>query len=114
MTLSAKRPGPTSATGLRSVGLGSAAGRYYDDGSAATAGTGDYAYVADLTHSQGDKLQLKGTAADYLLGANPVAGLTGKGVFLDSDHDHALGASDELVAVVKNTGLSLTLDVNYV
>ena len=40
--------------------------------------------------------------------------MTGKGVFFDSDHDHALGASDELVAVVKNTGISLSVDVKYV
>jgi hypothetical protein len=72
--------------------------------------------VTDLTRSQGDKLQLKGTAADYVLGASPVASLSGKGLFFDANHDHVLGASDELIAVVKNTGVSLSLsaDVNYV
>ncbi|HEY5792927.1 MAG TPA: calcium-binding protein [Chthoniobacterales bacterium] len=81
--------------------LGNSAGRFYDDGSTATAGTVDYAFITGFT-ARSDRLQLDGTAANYYLGASPVAGVSGSALFYEN------GAADELVAIIKS-GNSTTL-----
>jgi Ca2+-binding RTX toxin-like protein len=104
----------TGGVGADVFVLGSAAGRYYDDGDVLIPGTADYVHVTDFNSGQGDKLRLKGSAADYFLGSNPIAGLTGQGLFFDSDRNRILGNGDELIAVLNNTAVSLTQDVNYI
>ena len=74
--------------------LGTAAAVLYNDGLAANAGRADYALLTDFTAGQ-DKLQLKGTAAQYFLGAHGITGLTGNGLWFEQ------GVTDELVAVVR-------------
>ena len=104
----------TGAAGADVFVLGTAAGRFYDDGDILSSGTGDYALVTDLSREQGDVLQLKGTAANYLIGASPIAGLAGKGLFFDSNNSGTLTANDELIAVIQGTNINLGLDVIYV
>lgn len=81
--------------------LGNAEMRFYDDRSSLTPGDKGYARIEDFTPSAGDRLQLKGTAAEYLLGTSPVAGVAGTAIYHDSNSDGLLDpAHDELVSIV--------------
>jgi Ca2+-binding RTX toxin-like protein len=79
--------------------LGSTAGAFYNDGSPTSPGITDYALVTDFQTGT-DRLQLKGSAANYYLGAHTVPGLSGEGLFLEA------GATDELVAVIQGAGVN--------
>ena len=87
----------TGGVGLDVFVLGVPGLVLYNDNQAANAGRGDYALITDFTPGQ-DKVQLRGTAASYFLGASGVTGVAGTGLFLET------GAVDELVAVVRTTG----------
>lgn len=81
--------------------LGDADFRYYDDRSSLSPGVDGYARLVDFAPSAGDKLKLKGTAAEYFLGASPVAGLTGKALFHDSNFNALFDPGfDELLAIL--------------
>jgi Ca2+-binding RTX toxin-like protein len=83
--------------------LGDVDFRYYDDRSSLTPGTEGYARIVDFTPTDGDKLKLKGGAAEYFLGASPVAGLPGTALFHDTDFDGLLDAAhDELLAILES------------
>ena len=83
--------------------LGDVRGRYYDDGSARSSGTSDFARITDF--SSGDKLQLKGSAKDYLQGwINNLQGFSGTGIYHDSNGNGVLDSRDELIALVQNHG----------
>jgi len=91
--------------GNDAVVLGDQRGVFYSNGLSTDAGLGDYAMISDF--NSGDRIQLRGTAANYLL--NPTAlGLGGMGIYrndgtgagsLTSGWDSA----DELIAIVKVT-----------
>lgn len=83
--------------------LGDGSVRFYDDSNSATPGINGYAFIEDFTPSQTDKLRLSGSAAQYFLGASPVPGVTGTGLFHDSNASGALDASDELIAILAST-----------
>ncbi|MEO0984978.1 MAG: Calx-beta domain-containing protein [Cyanobacteria bacterium J06639_14] len=83
--------------------LGNTSHIFYDDGEAMSQGLGDYALINDFKVSQQDRIQLKGSAADYRVGASPL-GTGGKAIFYQ-----VAGETDELIAVVKGTS---TLDLN--
>ena len=81
--------------------LGDADFRFYDDRSSLTPGTDGYARIADFTPSAGDRLKLHGTAAEFLLGNSPLAGVPGTAIFHDTDFDGLLDpAHDELIAIL--------------
>ena len=61
--------------------LGVAIGVLCNDGTAGTVGTGGYALITDFT--TGDKLQIKGAAAGYYLGAVPAGLPAGRALFLN-------------------------------
>lgn len=83
--------------------LGDTTSVYYDDGQMTTAGTNDYALITDFNKSQ-DVIELKGTAADYILGSSPINSVAGTALFLSQP----AGEVDELIAIVQgNTDLSL-------
>lgn len=73
---------------------------FYDDGDASTAGTGDYALIADFGTrgsfmGQGrDIIQFSGSAENYALGAAPTDLPSGTGIFYNN------GATPELIAIV--------------
>jgi hypothetical protein len=70
---------------------------------AGNAGLGDYALITDFTPSQGDRLQLDGNAAQYFLGASPVAGVSGTALFHDSNGNGTLQTTtDELIAIIRS------------
>ncbi|MGZ5511943.1 MAG: hypothetical protein ACXWG7_00995, partial [Chthoniobacterales bacterium] len=51
--------------------LGTSSGRFYDDNNSGTDGQSDYALITDFTPSAGDRLQLFGSAGQYLLSPSP-------------------------------------------
>lgn len=86
---------------------------YYNDGNNLTAGTNDYAVITDFNIGS-DAIQLKGQAANYVLGASPISGLVGTGLFLDTNGNGVFNSTDELIAVIQGTGTTpLSLSETY-
>ncbi|MGH2416009.1 MAG: Calx-beta domain-containing protein, partial [Microcystaceae cyanobacterium] len=56
---------------------------FYNDGNNKKAGLDEYALIEDFKTSQ-DKIQLKGTASQYLLRTSPIAGISGTAIYLDT------------------------------
>jgi RHS repeat-associated protein len=84
--------------------LGNDRNAFYDDGSAATAGTSDYARIVGFNPAE-DIIQLFGQKSSYVLGAVPIAGVSGTAIFIDKPGSEP----DELIAIVEGvTGLNLT------
>ena len=93
--------------------LGDARGRFYDDGRSLSSGNGDYARITDF--GTGDHLQLRGAASDYWLrGGMSLNGTTGTGVYYDSNHNHMLDTSDELIALVAGSRVMAAADFLFV
>lgn len=83
--------------------LGDSRGRFYDDGAARKPGLQDYALIRDF--QAGDKLQLKGTASEYLQGwISNLDGVSGTGIYHDTNRNGVLDRNDELIALVQNHG----------
>ena len=80
--------------------LGDARGAFYNDGNARNAGTGDYARVMDF--QMGDKIQLSDDFGVYFLRSLKIGGLSGIGIYADTDRNARFGSSDELVGHVVN------------
>ncbi|MBD2461593.1 hypothetical protein H6G89_11080 [Oscillatoria sp. FACHB-1407] len=83
--------------------LGNASAVFYDDGNSVTPGLNDYALIVDFNPTQ-DKIQLKGTAENYTVGALPEQlGFAGTGIY----YKNATGSgTPELIGVV--AGVSIT------
>jgi Ca2+-binding RTX toxin-like protein len=86
----------------------SSAGRFY-----ANAGRADYALITDFTPGS-DQLQLKGEASNYFLGASGVTGVTGSGVFFDTNNNHALDTRDELIAILQGANTTALTAANTI
>jgi Ca2+-binding RTX toxin-like protein len=80
--------------------LGDSRGRFYDDGRTSSAGSGDYARITDF--GPGDRIQLKGSAAEYFQAPHSVNGFSGTGIFHDSNANGAFDIRDELIALIQN------------
>jgi hypothetical protein len=92
--------------------LGDTRGIFYDDGRARTAGTSDYAKILDF--SDGDHVQLKGSAGDYQLRPLSLNGTSGIGVYYDSNHNHAWDSRDELIGLVAGSHTLASADLLFV
>jgi hypothetical protein len=79
--------------------LGDSRGRFYDDGRASSGGGGDFARITDF--SSGDRLQLKGGAAEYFQALHSVNGFSGTGIFHDSNGNGLHDNRDELIALIQ-------------
>lgn len=80
---------------------------YYNDGDETSAGLTDFAVITDFNGSE-DMIQLSGSASDYVLGVS-APGMSGTGIYLDSNGDGSAGGADELIAnVMGDSGFSLT------
>jgi RTX calcium-binding nonapeptide repeat (4 copies) len=66
---------------------------FYNDGDAATAGTGDYALITDF-ETGNDTIQFTGSAANYSLGEAPTGLPSGTGIFYDN------GTTPELISIL--------------
>jgi RHS repeat-associated protein len=95
----------TGGAGADIFVLGDFSKSYYNDGSNADSGWGDYALIRDLNQSE-DFIQLHGTAASYVLMASPDGFPAGTAIFQKTS------GSDELIAIVENTS-NLSLDGSY-
>jgi Ca2+-binding RTX toxin-like protein len=84
---------------------------FYNDGNNATAGLNDYALIQGFNTSQ-DTIKLEGSASRYVLGSSPINGVSGTGIYLDTNNSGTLGASDELISVVAGV-TNLTLSAGY-
>jgi len=93
--------------------LGNASGVFYSDGSTSTSGRGDYARITDF--AAGDRIQLKGSASNYILRSNDsVTGFSGVGLYRNDGV--GTGAStgwdsrDEFIALIQvGSGVGLNL-----
>ena len=66
-------------------------------------GTNDFARITDF--GTGDKLQLKGSAGEYLQGwINNLQGFSGTGIYHDTNGNGVIDSRDELIALVQNHG----------
>jgi lysophospholipase L1-like esterase len=97
----------TGTPGVNTFVLGAWGMSYYDDGLINTQGLTDYAVIKNFEVGL-DRVQLFGSPQDYVLGASPVSGISGTGIFIDKDGNGGLGSNDELIGIVENrTGLNL-------
>ena len=76
-----------------------ALGRFYDDGGRRTAGTSDYAVIKDF--GAGDRIQLDGTASEYLQKAVTLGGVASMGLYHDTNANGVFDSRDELIAVLQ-------------
>jgi len=92
--------------------LGDSRGRFYDDGSSLSQGLNDYARITDF--SSGDKVQLRGSASDYLLVPGSIGGYSGIGIFYDTNHNRIWDGYDELIGHVSGSKTLATSDLFFV
>ncbi|MEO0394630.1 MAG: PA14 domain-containing protein [Cyanobacteria bacterium P01_A01_bin.137] len=86
-----------AGNGRDTIVLGDIGRVFYDDGDATLPGLDDYALIKGFDLTQGDRIQLHGTANEYVLGAAPDGVPSGVVIFNQSE------GMPELVAVVENT-----------
>jgi hypothetical protein len=79
--------------------LGDARGRFYDDGKGKTAGTSDYALIKGFDGD--DQIQLFGNRFDYFLSRTSLNGVTGLGIYHDSNASGQFDVRDELIALLE-------------
>ena len=95
--------------------LGDSRGFFYSDGSTASSGRNDYARITDF--SNGDRIQLKGKASDYLLKtSDSVSGLKGIGLYrndgVGSGAAPGLDNRDEFIALIQVRSGTSILNLN--
>jgi Ca2+-binding RTX toxin-like protein len=84
--------------------LGDVNAVYYNDGNNANAGITDYAAILGFSAAQGDVIQLKGKASDYILTSGTVPNTTGSGTLIQS----TLFGQPELIGFVAGvSGMNL-------
>lgn len=89
--------------------LGNAERSFYDDGRADLGGRRDYALIDffnDFTH----KIELQGSAQDYILRNITINEIGGIGIFRDTNGSRSFNRTDELIALVDQ--VSGRLDLN--
>ncbi len=88
--------------------LGDASGIYYNDGDATQSGRGDSALIKDFTN--GDRIQLKGKASDYIIrlddSAPDYSGARGVGLYRNDgqgngENPGGWDSSDEFIALIQ-------------
>jgi subtilisin family serine protease len=86
--------------------LGDTRGRFYDDGNSRNAGKSDYALIKDFT--QGDKIQL--SSGSYVFRNESINGVSGLGIYHDSNGNGRFDNRDELIGIVQGPYLPTTED----
>jgi Ca2+-binding RTX toxin-like protein len=80
----------------------------YNDGDNTKSGLGDYALVTDFNPTE-DIIALTSSANSYVLGASPIANVSGTAIYLNTDGAAGVGTTDELLTVLQGaSNLSLT------
>ena len=84
----------------------------YNDGDNTTPGTNDFAVITDF-ESGLDNFTLAGSRFNYVIGSSPVEQFQGDALFLDTNSNAQLDATDELIAVFEGINdLTDTLNSN--
>jgi len=104
----------TGGTGADIFVLGDARGRFYDDGRSTNAGTSDYARITDFNATEHDHIQLAGQASAYLQHVVTLSGVTGLGIYYDTNGSGSWGSKDELIAFLPNKTSLADSDFVYV
>jgi hypothetical protein len=81
---------------------------YYNDGNVNSSGFGDYAIIEDFNPQEGDRIRLRGVAADYSLEISPQGLPNGTAIFYRQNQ-----TSLELIAIIRGyspNSLSLSND----
>lgn len=91
----------TGGSGADVFVLGSS-GALYSDGNRKKAGREDYALITDFTVGE-DRLQLSAKAKNYFLRSSRVEGVSGKGLYFDSNKNNIFDKTDELVAIINSS-----------
>jgi subtilisin family serine protease len=86
--------------------LGDARGRFYDDGNSRNAGNSDYALIKDF--EQGDKIQL--ASGSYILRSVNLSGVTGTGIYHDTNANKGFDNRDELIGIVQGPYIPTSVD----
>lgn len=90
--------------------LGDARGRYYDDGLLDNSGLEDYALITDFQVS-GDRVQL--LSGQYFLEQTILNGVSGAGIYHDSNANGSFGSTDELIGVLQGVSASAVTNNNF-
>ncbi len=85
--------------------LGDKQQAYYNDGILSNAGFANYALIDDFKISESDRIQLHGSASNYVLGAAPSGLPSGTAIYLRTD------GVNELVGIVRGVAVS-SLNLN--
>jgi subtilisin family serine protease len=101
----------TGGAGADTFVLGDRRGAFYDDGNSRNAGLTDLAWITDFQSGQ-DKLQL--AQGSYLFRDATARGLSGLGVFIDSNGDGVWDSRDELIGLLNRIGALQPGDLAYV
>jgi Ca2+-binding RTX toxin-like protein len=97
----------TGGSGVDTFVLG-AGGAFYNDGNRKKAGREDYALIMDFKPGE-DRLQLSGKKKNYFLKSSKVDGVSGRGLYFDSNKNGSFDKRDELVAIINSSeGINLT------
>jgi len=75
--------------------LGDSRGVFYDDGLSNNAGLSDYVQVRDF--QTGDQIQLSNKASGYVTKMVTLGGLSGLGIYVDSNGNKIFDSTDELI-----------------
>jgi hypothetical protein len=78
--------------------LGDGRGRFYDDGKAQSSGANDYALIRDF--GSDDRVQLAGASHEYTFSRTSVNGVTGLGIYHDSNGNGLWDSKDELIGLL--------------
>lgn len=81
--------------------LGDGRGRFYDDGKPRTAGTSDYALIKDFDTD--DQIHVAGAQGDYFQSMTTLNGVTGAGLYYDTNNNNVLDNKDELIALIQGS-----------
>ena len=102
--------------------LGNGTGFFYSDGSTTNSGRSDYARITDFAN--GDKIELKGSASNYILKTgDTVSTFSGVGLYRNDGtgtgaSTTGLDSTDEFIALIQvqsgTTALSLTNTSQFV
>lgn len=85
--------------------MGDSRGVFYDDGVSSSAGRNDYAQVMDF--ATGDQIQLSNKVRGYYTSQISLGGVSGTGIFADSNANSRFDSTDELVGHI--VGLTRSL-----
>lgn len=103
----------TGGAGADIFMLGDDRGAFYDDSNPRNAGTRDYAIIRDFNSSEGDKIHLSSNMAHFLSNIS-INGVSGTGVYADTDGNGRFGNRDELIAVIEGIDASSLAQSNFI